>query len=105
MKQGPRRASTTQSISTQYFGFLHHTFITNDVIEHKKRCYSIFNGERQALVFTPLNGWIFITRLITAQPKCHSSNVKLSLSDNRLIVFVNFSFSSGCDLHDRSQNC
>ena len=71
----------------------------------KKRCYSIFNGERQALVFTPLNGWIFITRLITAQPKCHSSNVKLSLSDNRLIVFVNLSFSSGCDLRDRSQNC
>ena len=31
-------------------------------------------------------------------------NAKLSLRDNGLIVFVNFSFSSGCDLHDRRQN-
>ena len=30
-------------------------------------------------------------------------NAKLSLRDNGLIAFVNFSFSSGCDLHDRSQ--
>ena len=41
MKQGPRRASTTQSISTQYFGFLHHTFITN-VIEHEKKVLFYF---------------------------------------------------------------
>ena len=27
-------------------------------------------------------------------------NTKLSLRDNGLIVFMNFSFSSGCDLHD-----
>ena len=27
---------TTQSMSTQYFGFVRHTFITNDVIEHEK---------------------------------------------------------------------
>ena len=27
-------------------------------------------------------------------------NAKLSLRDNGLIVFMNFSFSSGCDLHD-----
>ena len=25
------------------------------------------------------------------------------MRDNRLIVFVNFSFSNGCDLHDRRQ--
>ena len=38
------------------------------------------------------------------QPKFLFFNAKLSLRDNRLIVFVNFSFSSGCDLHNRSQN-
>ena len=35
---------------------------------------------------------------------CFFVNAKLSLCHNRLIVFVNFSFSSGCDLHDRRQN-
>ena len=36
MKKGPRCAPTTPSISTQYFGFARHTFITHDVIEHEK---------------------------------------------------------------------
>ena len=36
MKKGPRCAPTTPSISTQYFGFVRHTFITHDVIEHEK---------------------------------------------------------------------
>ena len=51
MKQGPRCARyvdhdpepnnfpfgpSTQSIRTQYFGFVRHTFIAYDVIEHKK---------------------------------------------------------------------
>ena len=59
LKQGPRSARsvdhdpepnifpsgpTIQSISAQYFGFVRHSFITNDVIEHEK-CYSFFlNG-------------------------------------------------------------
>ena len=50
--------------------------------------------------FTPLKGLIFITRSITVQPKSLFFNGKLSLRDNGPIVFVNFSFSSGCDLHD-----
>ena len=120
MKQGPRCARyvdhdpepnnfpsgpSTQSIRTQYFGFVRHTFIAHDVIEHKKwKCYSFFNRKCQALVFTPLKGLIFITRSITVQPKFLFFNAKLSLRDNRLIVLVNFSFSSGCDLHNRSQN-
>ena len=42
--------------------------------------------------------------------KCSSicssiSNGNLFLHDNWVIVFLNFSFSSGCDLYDRSQNC
>ena len=40
----------------------------------------------------------------SVQPKFLFLNAKLSLRDNRLIVFVNFSFSSGCNLHDRRQN-
>ena len=40
----------------------------------------------------------------SVQPKFLFLNAKLSLRDNRLIVIVNFSFSSGCDLHDRRQN-
>ena len=63
-----------------------------------------FNKECQALVFAPLKGLIFITRSITVQPKSLFFNAKLSLRDNGPIVFVNFSFSSGCDLHDRRQN-
>ena len=54
-------------------------------------------------MFTALKGLIFITRSITVQPKFLSLNGNLSLRDIGLIVFVNFSFSSGCDLHDRSQ--
>ena len=38
------------------------------------------------------------------QPKFLFLNAKLSLRDNELIVFANLSFSSECDLHDRSQN-
>ena len=68
-----------------------------------EKCYSIFNRKYQALVFTALKGLIFITTSITVQPKFLSLNGNLSLRDNGLIVFVNFSFSSGCDLHDRSQ--
>ena len=55
-------------------------------------------------MFAPLKGLIFITRSITVQPKSLFFNAKLSLRDNGPIVFVNFSFSSGCDLHDRRQN-
>ena len=51
-----------------------------------------------------LKSLIYITRLITVQPKFLSLNGNLSLRDNRLLVFVNFSFSSGGDLHDRGQN-
>ena len=40
----------------------------------------------------------------SVQPKFLFLNAKLSLRDNELVVFANFSFSSGCDLHDRSQN-
>ena len=36
MKKGPRCAPTTQSRSTQYFGFVRHTFIAHDVVEHGK---------------------------------------------------------------------
>ena len=54
-------------------------------------------------MFTALKGLIFITTSITVQPKFLSLNGNLSLRDNELIAFVNFSFSSGCDLHDRSQ--
>ena len=35
MKKGPRCAPY-HSISTQYFGFVRHTFISHDVIEHGK---------------------------------------------------------------------
>ena len=66
--------------------------------------YSFFNRKCQASVFTPLKGLIFITRSTTVQPKSLLFDAKLSLRDNGLIVFGNFSFSSGCDLHDRSQN-
>ena len=70
-----------------------------------EKSYSFFNRKCQALVFTPLKGLIFITRSITVQPKfLFFFNAKLSLRDNRLVVFVNFSFSSGWDLHNRSQN-
>ena len=96
---------TTQWTSAQYFGFVRHTFITHDVIEHKKwKLLFFFNRKCQALVFIPLKGVIFITRSITVQPKFLFFNAKLSLRDNRLSVFVNFSFSSGCDLHDWRQN-
>ena len=64
-----------------------------------------FNRERQALVWASLKGLIFITRSITVQPKFLSLNGKLSVRDNRLLVFVNFSLSSECDLLDRSQKC
>ena len=65
-----------------------------------ENCCSFFNRKCQALVFTPLKGLIFITRSILS----FFFNAKLSLRDNGLIVFVNFSFSSGCDLHDWRQN-
>ena len=69
-----------------------------------EKCHSFFNKKCQALEFTPFKGLIFITRSITVQPKFLFFNAKLSLRDNRLSVFVNFSFSSGCDLHDWRQN-
>ena len=65
--------------------------------------YSLLNRERQAHVLTSLKDLIFIRRSITVQPKFLSLNGKLYVRDNRLLVFVNFSFSNGCDLHDRSQ--
>ena len=68
-----------------------------------EKCYYFFDREHQALVFTLLKGLIFTSTSITVYPKFLSLNAKLSLRDNRLIVFITFSFSSGCDLHDRSQ--
>ena len=65
--------------------------------------YSFLNRERQVHVLTSLKDLIFITRSITVQPKFLSLNGKLYVCDIRLLVFVNFSFSNGCDLHDRSQ--
>ena len=65
--------------------------------------YSFLNRERQVHVLTSLKDLIFITRSITVQPKFLSLNGKLYVRDIRLLVFVNFSFSNGCDLHDRSQ--
>ena len=65
--------------------------------------YSFLNRERQAYVLTSLKDFIFITRSFTIQLKFLSLNGKLYVRDNRLLVFVNFSFSNGCDLHDRSQ--
>ena len=67
--------------------------------------YSFLNRERQVYVLTSLKDLIFITISITVQLKFLSLNGKLYVRDNRLIVFVNFSFSSGCDLHDRRQKC
>ena len=97
---------TTQTISTQYFDFVRHTFYQSWCNwTWKMKSFSLFfNKECQALVFAPLKGLIFITRSITVQPKSLFFNAKLSLRDNGPIVFVNFSFSSGCDLHDWSQN-
>ena len=70
MKKGPRCAPTTPSISTQYFGFVRHTFIAHDVIEHEKwKVLFFFNRKCQVSVFTPLKGLIFITRSTTVQPK------------------------------------
>ena len=65
--------------------------------------YSFLNRERQAYTFISLKDLIFITRSITVQLKFFSLNGKLYVRDNRLLVFVNFSFSNGCDLHDRRQ--
>ena len=65
-----------------------------------EKCCFFFNSKCQALVFTPLKGLIFIIRSITVQPKFLFFNDKLSWRDNRLVVFVNFSFSNGCNLHD-----
>ena len=57
--------------------------------------YSFLNRERQVHVLTSLKDLIFITRSITVQPKFLSLNGKLYVRDNRIPVFVNFSFSSG----------
>ena len=70
-----------------------------------EKCHSFFNREHQALVLTSLKDFIFITRSVTVQPKFLSLNGKLYVRDNRIPVFVNFSLSSGYDLHDRSQKC
>ena len=67
--------------------------------------YSFLNRERQSYVLISLIDLIFITRSITVQLKFLSLNGKLYVHDNRLLVFVNFSFSSRCDLHDRRQKC
>ena len=94
IKQGPRCAPTTQSISTQYFGFVRHTFIAHCNWTWKMKSFILF-----------LMGNVKLKCWVTVQPKFLSLNGNLSLRDNRLLVFVNFSFSSGGDLHDRSQNC
>ena len=73
-------------------------------MKNEKR-YSIFNDELQALVLTLWKVW-------STSQDCSQYNLSffislndnLSLRDNRLFVFVDFSFSSGCDVHDRSQN-
>ena len=57
--------------------------------------YSFLNRERQAYVLTSLKDFIFITRSITVQLKFLSLNGKLYVCDNRLLVFVNFSFLTG----------
>ena len=82
-------------------------FITNDVMEHEKCSSLLFflNRERQVYVLTSLKDLIFNTRSITVQPKFLSLNGKLYVRDDRIPVFVNFSLSSGYDLHDRSQKC
>ena len=67
--------------------------------------YSFLNRERQAHVLTSLKDLILIIRSITVQPKFLSWNGKLHVRDNRLLVFVNFSLSSGSDLRDRGQKC
>ena len=72
-------------------------------MKNEKR-YSFLKRESQALAFTPLKGMISSQdRSQHNLSKFLSWNGKLSLRDNRLIVFVNFSFSNGCDLHDRRQ--
>ena len=53
---------------------------------------------------SPWNGWIFISRSITVQLELLFWNGKLSVRDNRNIVFVNTTFHSGCDLHDENRN-
>ena len=74
-------------------------------MEHEKCSSLLFflNRERQVYVLTSSKDLIFNTRSITVQPKFLSLNGKLYVRDNR--VFVNFSLSSGYDLHDRSQKC
>ena len=42
IKQGPRCAPTTQSISTQYFGFVRHTFITHCNWTCKMKSFILF---------------------------------------------------------------
>ena len=76
-------------------------------MEHEKCSSLLFflNRERQVYVLTSLKDLIFNTRSITVQPKFLSLNGKLYVRDNRIPVFVNFSLSSGYDLHDRSQKC
>ena len=62
---------TTQTISTQYFDFVRHTFYQSWCNwTWKMKSFSLFfNKECQALVFASLKGLIFITRSITVQPK------------------------------------
>ena len=70
------------------FGFVRHTFVTNDRIEHVKINYFIlfFNRKRQASVSIHFENWNFITRSIPTEPKLLSLNGKLSVSDNQLFM-------------------
>ena len=74
-------------------------------MKNEKR-YSFLKRESQTFKRLPL--WkVWFSSQDRSQhnlSKFLSWNGKLSLRDNRLIVFVNFSFSSGCDLQDEAKN-
>ena len=58
IKQGPRCAPTTQSISTQYFGFVRHTFIAHCNWTWKMKSFILF-----------LMGNVKLKCWVTVQPK------------------------------------
>ena len=69
------------------FGFVRHTFRTNDGIEHVKTTYFIiFLTGNVRLHCLSLESWIFITRSIPAELKLLFLNSKLSVCDNQLFI-------------------
>ena len=54
----------------------------------------------------PLESWISITRSIPVEPKLLSFTGRLSVLDNRILVFVNFHFLAGgiCMIKDKITN-